>query len=226
VEGSIVNNWIMGLGGEVVDGDSYQAQLDSPEAIAALSVLADTLSDGCGRCASELEQREAFSSGKLLFTFGSTADLSGYVERIRERDPDLLWNVSPVPHRTSEPVVSVSGSVLAMLRTSPRQQVASWLFMRFLLEPGSDALWAMGTGAMPMLRSTKYLPSMQAYVDARPQYSTALELLTYARPEPSVVGWDEIRQLLGSAVVAICSGQSGPAEILASVDTAADLLLP
>lgn len=225
LDGSTVVNWIAGLGGQVVDVNTREALLDSPEAIAALSVLADILQDDCGHCVSGPEKLESFVEGKTLFTFGTTAELDGLSERLGSGQPELVWNVSPVPHLTEEPVVGITGSVLAMLRTTPRQQVAAWLFLRFLLEPANDARWAMATGALPTLRSTKYLPSMQGFMEARPQYVAALELLNHARPEPSVGGWGGIRELLASAANAVCEGQAAPVEILASVDSAADLLL-
>jgi multiple sugar transport system substrate-binding protein len=223
VDGATFVNWIAGLGGQVIQADTGKVVLDSPEAIAALSVLADVIEDGCGHCVSGLEKLEGFANGQTLFTFGTTAELDRYSERLAETE--LQWGVAPVPHLTEEPVVGITGSVVVMLRTTPRQQIASWLFLRFLLEPTNDAAWAMATAALPTLRSTRYLPAMEGYIEARPQYLAAVELLGNARPEPSVARWGEIRSLLESAVEAVCQGQAAPAQILAAIDSAADLLV-
>ena len=166
---------------------------------------------------------EGFVSGRTLFAFGTTGELDRYRERLV--DTEVRWGVAPVPHVTDEPVVGVTGSVVVMLRTTLRQQVASWLVLRYLLEPTNDAAWAMATGALPTLRSTRYLSAMEGYIEARPQYLAAVELLGHARPEPSVARWGEIRRLLTSAVEAVCEGQAAPAQVLAAIDSAADLLV-
>jgi len=220
-DGSLVVNWIAGLGGQVLDPSTGEAFLDSPEAIATLSVLRDLLLDNCLSCSRQVaDALGAFTAEKSLFSFGTSGSLAGV-----SAAASFAWDIFPVPHLTEEPVVTLAAATVSVLATSPSQQTAAWLFARSLLQPHSDATWAIATGAMPLCRSTVYVPAMQEYMEANPQYSEAVRLLDYAQPEPAVEHWSRIRSLLGSAAQYICSGAGDPSEALASADSAAEELL-
>jgi len=228
-DGPTLVNWIAGLGGVLIDPQKGQAQLDSPEAIASVSMLKDLLQEGCAYPVSEPgTDRADFAAEKVLFTFGSTDDLPEYVEAIastKTKKPRFKWDVAPMPHLTSEPVVSAQGSIMSMLRTTPRQQLAAWLFLKWFLQPENDVQWALATGALPVHKSSKDASEMQDYLKQNPQYGTACQLLGYARPEPAVPRWQGVRVLLVDAAAKVCLGQANPVDALAAADTAADSLL-
>jgi len=222
VDGSLVLNWILGLGGSALDTDSQQASLDSPESVASLSVLRDTLHDDCGFCLSgSSSEARGWESGKVLFSFGMTAELPG---RAAE-PPSFDWDIAPVPHLTDEPVLSAQGCTLGILRSTPRQQLAAWLLLKWLMQPSKDAQWVLASGSLPMLRSTRYLPEIETFLEALPQFSTAFDLITYAKPEPSLPEWPEIRALLAGAAQIICQQRIDPVQALTPADSAADRLL-
>ncbi len=226
-DGSVLANWIIGLGGTLDDPDTGQAMLDSPEAMASLSVLQDLLRDECAYCASEAgSDLDDFSSQTVLFNFGTTAQLRDYVARTKtEGGFAFEWDIAAVPHLTEAPVVSVAGSMLSILHTTPQQQLGAWLFLKWLLRPRSDAQWVVASGSLPMLRSTKYMSRVQAYIDEHPQYARACELQAYAQTEPALPHWGSIRSLLGEAAAAVCQQETDPASALGAADVAADGLL-
>jgi ABC-type glycerol-3-phosphate transport system substrate-binding protein len=225
MEGPVLVNWIAGLGGALVDPASRDFLLDSPEAVAALSWLDDSIQNGYVYCTSEADTARAdFAAEKVLFTLGTTADLPAYAQAIlstKTKKPRFEWAIVPLPHAGSEPTVSVQGSVISILRTTPRQQLAAWLFLKWLLRPENDARWVLATGALPLRKSTKDLPEMQAYLKQNAQYKAACQWLTYTQAEPAVPGWQEVRALLASAAATVCLGKANPADALAAADAAA-----
>jgi ABC-type glycerol-3-phosphate transport system substrate-binding protein len=222
-------NWISSLGGVLFDSPDGQVTLDDPQAVAALGVLRDLLQDGCAYCSSAPgADRADFAAEKVLFTFGSTADLPQYVEAIynpKTNKNKFAWDIAPMPGLQSEPVVTVRGPVMSMLHTTPRQQLAAWLFLKWFLQRENDVQWALETGALPLHRSSTETPEMQAYLEQNPQYKTVGGLLALAATEPAIPRWQEIRALLVNAAEAVCLGQAEPADALAAADTAADGLL-
>jgi ABC-type glycerol-3-phosphate transport system substrate-binding protein len=228
-DGSTLVTWIEGLGGTPVSPKNRKPLLDSGEAIAAVSWLEQATRDGYVRCLAEVgADRDDFAAEKVLFTFGSTADLAVYAKAImstKSKKPRFDWDVAPLPHATGSPVVVVQGSVASVLRTTPRQQLAAWLFIRWLLQPENDLRWALATGAMPMNKSVQDLPEMQAYFKQNPQYKAACQLLKYAQTEPAVPKWSEMRNLLATAAASVCTGKASPADALAAADTAAEDLM-
>jgi ABC-type glycerol-3-phosphate transport system substrate-binding protein len=228
-DGLTLVNWISGLGGVLFDSHEGQVTLDDPQAVAALGVLRDLLQDGCAYCSSAPgADRADFAAEKVLFTFGSTADLAKYTGAIyntKTKKNKFAWEIAPVPGLQGEPVVTVQGPVMSMLRTTPRQQLAAWLFLKWFVQRENDVQWALETGALPLHKSSIEAPEMEAYLEQNPQYKTACGLLALAATEPAIPRWQEIRALLVNAAEAVCLGQAEPQDALAAADTAADGLL-
>jgi len=222
-DGAVLINWIWGLGGTIIDQPSGQARLDSPEAIAALSLLHAFVESDCADCASEPSaSRDSFAARRSLFTFGTTGDLAEYAEAIGE---EFGWSVAPLPHVTGQPVVNVKGSLVSILTTTPQQQLASWILVKWLSTTRSDLRWALATGALPMHRSIKYSPQMETYFRQIPQYETACQLLGYAHLEPTVPKWLAVRAVLVDAAETMCAPSTNPEHVLAAADDAADHLM-
>lgn len=228
-DGLTLVNWIAGLGGVLFDARQRQATLDDPQAVAALAVLEELLQDGCAYCAVETgADRVDFAAQRILFTFGSTADLPKYAQAIydaKTKKDKFAWDIAPMPHLTGEPVVHVQGNVMSILRTTPRQQLAAWLFLKWFAQPEHDVQWALQTGALPVCKSSIELAEMESYLEQNPHYRTACGLLAFATTEPAVPKWQEVRALLVNAAGMVCMGQTEPADALAAADTAADSLL-
>jgi ABC-type glycerol-3-phosphate transport system substrate-binding protein len=223
-DGSTVASWILGLGGQLVDQETGVVNLASPEAVAVLSVLHDLVQDGCAYCVEDLDgARAAFASGQALFTFGSTADLAEYLSiaaEVNGFDPGL----APVPYRTEQPVASVQGTVASILRTEPRQQLAAWVFLQWLMRIENDAHWVLATGSLPKRKSTLDVVEIQAHLEQNPMYREACALLADARPEPVAPDWDAILPLLARAARDMCEEQADAAAALAVADMALDVL--
>ncbi|MBC7261432.1 MAG: extracellular solute-binding protein, partial [Chloroflexi bacterium] len=228
-DGLMVFNWLSSLGKPLVDPRSEEALLDSSQAVAALSVLKDLIQDGCAYCTFDRDAtREDFAAEKVLFVFGSTEDLPKYAQAIlnpKTKKPKFTWSVAPMPHLTEEPLVSVQGSTMSILRTTPRQQLAAWLFIKWFLQQENDVQWALAYGALPLHKSSLENQEMKDYFAQNPQYELACQWMAYAQAEPAIPKWREIRELLVHAATMVCQGQAEPAEALAAADVAADNLL-
>jgi len=222
-DGAVLVNWISGLGGTLIDHNSGQAALDCPEATAALSLLQGLIKEESAYCISESSADCAdFAAGKTLFTFGSTADLAEYAEAIAS---EFEWSIVPMPHLTEEPCANVEGSVMSIMRTTPRQQLGAWLFVKWFARRRNALRWVQATGALPMHRSSNYAPQMEDYFQQNPQYETACRLLAHAQPEPAVPRWREVRSLLADAAATICLEATNPEDVLAAASIAAESLL-
>lgn len=228
-DGAVLVNWIAGLGGTLIAPRSGEAQLDGPEAIAALSVLRDLIQDGCAHCAFDPDSvRAEFAAEKVLFAFGSTGDLPKYTQEIlnpKTKKPKFTWSIAPVPHLTKDPVVNMQGSTMSIMRTSPQQQLAAWLFLKWFMQQENDVQWALSCGALPLHKSSLEVPEMKEYCAQNPLYELACQWMSYAQTEPGLPRWTEVRELLVNAATMVCQSQAEPAEALAAADAAADVLL-
>ena len=228
-DGLTVVNSIAGLGGTLLNTRTGQFTLSSPQAIGALSVLSDLHKDGCSSCAYEPGvDRVEFGAEKLLLTFSSSAELANYSEAVfntKTKKPRFAWGVAPMPHLASDPVVMVQGLTMGILRTSPNQQLAAWLFVEWFSEPQNDLRWSLETGALPLHRGAAEAPEMASYVEQNPQFKTASQMLVYARTEPAIKRWPDVRELLSLAAKAVCLGEAQPNDALLAANTAAEAIL-
>jgi ABC-type glycerol-3-phosphate transport system substrate-binding protein len=222
------SSWIASLGGSLLD-KSGKLSLASSAAGEALATLNDLRQDGSMVCSYESgAARQELASEKALFTIDSSSQLKSYQEAIlnpKTQKVKFSWGLAPLPSVTSEPAVMVEGLTVGILRTSPGQQLAAWLLIKWLLEPPNDASWVLATGSLPMHRSTLDLPELKPYSEALPQYLSAVQLMAYAQTEPASPKMPMIRGLLSEAARAVCQGEAGPQEALLAADTAAEIIL-
>jgi hypothetical protein len=86
-----------------------------------------------------------------------------------------------------------------MLPSSPEQQLASWLFIQWLLEPQNQASLNELTYALPLRESS--LDDLDDFQERYPQWAAAREALSQAHPEPVYPSWNVARWALSDATV-------------------------
>jgi sn-glycerol 3-phosphate transport system substrate-binding protein len=74
--------------------------------------------------------------------------------------------------------VAVSGGELFMVnKSSPAKQAAAWKFLKFLDSTDSLTTWAIGTGYLPIRKSSADSSAMQQYWQQNPEYKVAYDQL-------------------------------------------------
>jgi ABC-type glycerol-3-phosphate transport system substrate-binding protein len=74
------------------------------------------------------------------------------------------------------------------------QQVAAWLFLRWLLSPENQAQWVEATDLFPLRASVSAL--VGPYRAASPQWEAAVNLLPTALGVPHQASWGKVRYVL------------------------------
>jgi ABC-type glycerol-3-phosphate transport system substrate-binding protein len=74
-------------------------------------------------------------------------------------------------------------------------QLASWLFVRWMLSPENQARWVQSTGLFPLRTSTMNL--LSEYSAEHPQWAAAVELLPEGQLTPQLASWRVVRIMLG-----------------------------
>jgi sn-glycerol 3-phosphate transport system substrate-binding protein len=108
--------------------------------------------------------------------------------------PDVELGVGPMPSPgPKKGGVLVSGGELFMVnKSSPEKQAAAWEFLKFLDSTENDTAWAIGTGYMPIRKSSADSAAMQQYWQANPEFKVAYDQLasgpTNVATSGSVIG--------------------------------------
>jgi len=89
----------------------------------------------------------------------------------------------------------VYGSSFVMFKSDDVTQLASWLFMRWMLSPENQARWVQSTGLLPLRSATMDL--LADYAASHPQWAEAVKLLPGGKITPQLASWRLVRVMLG-----------------------------
>ena len=163
-------------------------------------------------CATRLVEKYADQTNladyRTLFTIGSTAGLPYYDEAIKSgRQGEFRWGVAPLPYMNGgeHPVMNLYGPSVAIPKTTPEQELAAWLFTKWMTEPENLARWVKISNYFPVRASAAGL--LTDYFEANPTFKQAFDLLPYTTYEAQWCAcYEEVRRLMADAYNAILDG--------------------
>ncbi len=216
-DASAMAAWTMAFGGDILNEDGTGYAYNTPATVQAMELLKGMNDDGCAYLFTEGYPNPEFAGRRAIFTQGSTSGIPFYESDINTvaeeegREPDV-WGVAAIPHTTDEPVMNVYGGDIIMTRTSPEQELAAWIFVKWFTTPEIQAEWDKISGYFPTRAGTaEYLDDIVA---ERPQYGQALELLPYGKYEPQLISYQAVRDAAQKAFNEIMQG----ADVQATLD--------
>jgi len=205
-DASRLASWTFAFGGDVFDYDAGEYTYDSEAAVEAVTFLQGLFADGCATdIAESYGDQTNFGQGVTLFTVGSTSGLPFYGSAVDE-GAGHEWSVAPLPHTTEEPVMNLYGASVSIPRSTPEQELAAWLFVKYYTDTEAQATWATASNYFPVRASVA--EGLADYFEANPTYETAFGLLQYSKTEPPVPGYDFVRDEAESTLAAIVADPS------------------
>ncbi|MBX3013110.1 MAG: extracellular solute-binding protein [Caldilineaceae bacterium] len=218
-DASAVASWTYAFGGDILNeaGDGYV--LNGQATIDSLTLLKSMYDEGCANFLDDPAgfPNAEFAARRTLFAQGSSSGIPFYAndtktvaeEAGREAD---VWGVAAIPHTTAEPVQNIYGGDVMITVTTPEQQLAAWLFIKWFTSPEVQAKWDEISGYFPTRVST--VEYLQEYLASNPQWAQAVELLPYSAYEPQLISYTGVRDGMREAFNAIIQG----ADIQATLD--------
>jgi len=212
--------WLNSRGGSILSADGAHTTFNSDEGVRTLTTLQETAKSGCFSNSGTDSIRD-FARGKVAMIFAQTTQLPEIFDAVEARG-GFRWSVSPVPYGRRDPTLTISGPSWVMLKSTPSEQLASWLFIRWFAETPQAVRWSQLTGLLPLRRSAG--AGLATEFAANTGLKVAFDLLSVAQAQPDVPQWDTIAELLVHAVTASVEGND-PAQLLNEAAQAADNLL-
>jgi ABC-type glycerol-3-phosphate transport system substrate-binding protein len=185
-------SWMLAFGGGVQEENGYRFL--APGNIDAFKSLKIMQQKGCAWFPSANSSvYDRFASRQALF---ATASLEDFVDQSRafaslgNKD---TWVVLRFPGN-DQSVFVVYGSSFVMFKADDATQLASWLFMRWMLSPQNQARWVQSTGLFPLRSSTMDL--LADYSVTHPQWAEAVALLPAGKMTPKLSSWRNVRIMM------------------------------
>lgn len=206
IDASTIAAWAFAFGGDVFDYEADAYTYDSPATVAAMTMLQEMFAEGCAKGVTErFGDQTAFGQGTTLFTTGSSSGLPFYKSAV-EAGSNHAWSVAAIPHTTENPVQNIYGASVSIPRTTPEQELAAWLFVKYYTSPEAQATWAIASQYFPVRASVAESEVMQEVFAADATYKTAFDLLQFGAAEPPVPGYDFVRDMIEAEVAKILDG--------------------
>ena len=199
--------WVFAHGGDVFDYENGQYIYNSPEAVAAMEFIQGMSSLGCAQVTrGKYSDQQYLGLGSVMFALGSTSGIT-YFQKAIEEGYNGNWQVSKVPHTTSDPVLNLYGGGLIMGDTGDvNRMVAAYQWMKFISNTDNSAVWSTERGYGFVRSSSANHPLIVEKRNSLPQYDRSLGLIQYGKGEPSVPGYYSVRGEVEKAYAAIING--------------------
>ncbi len=185
-------SWMIAFGGGAQEAEGYRFL--TPGNIAAFRFVKTLQQKSCAWVASfDLPVTDRFASRQALFATASLEDLPAQARAFSAAGNADEWTVLKFPGEERDGLVAY-GSSLIMFESDDVTQLASWLFMRWMLSAENQARWVQSTGLFPLRNSE--LPLLAEYSASHPQWAEAVELLSDAQTTPKLASWRMVRVML------------------------------
>jgi ABC-type glycerol-3-phosphate transport system substrate-binding protein len=133
------------------------------------------------------------------------------------------WTMLPFIGPDGKKVVASQIQSGVIFKTTPEQQLASWLFLKYLTSPEIQAEWVQYSSKYPTRKDS--LEYLEEYRIKNPDWAKGLDLLKFARAQPVDPSWDIVLQAAGDAFAEILSSDlPNPEDVLQVLDEVADEL--
>lgn len=186
-------SWLLAFGGSVQEEESYRFL--TPGNIAAFRFVKVLQQKGCAWVPSaELPAFDRFAARQALFATASLEEFSDQSRAFSTAGSNDEWTVLSFPGDESDAFV-VYGSSFVAFESDDVTELASWLFMRWMLSAENQARWVQSTGLFPLRTSTMNL--LADYSAEHPQWATAINLLPNGKLTPQLASWRVVRIMLG-----------------------------
>jgi multiple sugar transport system substrate-binding protein len=192
-------NWLHFLyafGGDELNEDGTAYEFNKPEAVDASMFILEMKDQGC------VWQTESYpnpeqAQRKALITMSSTAGLPYYEAAFAEEENDDVWGFIALPGPDGQKAVDAFQQMLGVIPSTADENMASWLFIKWLTSPENQARWIRAGGYYGTQKSTEDL--LTDYAEANPVWATGVELAAIGPSEPQTFpAWSSVRRALGN----------------------------
>ncbi len=209
--------FVFSRGGNIINETGTSYVFGGAEGLGALTSLKGLVDQGCAAEQTErYGDQSDFGAGRSLFTISSTSRLSYYGQAVDE-GAGFSWSVNPPPHTTDAPRMNIYGASQSIFVSSPKEQLAAWLFIKWMSEPEQQATWASSTGYSPTRQAAADL--LADYFAENPTYAKAFTFMSmdYGVESP-VAGYAECRAAVEEMLTAVLGGEDPQAQLDATVE--------
>jgi ABC-type glycerol-3-phosphate transport system substrate-binding protein len=224
-DASYFNAMVLSRGGSIMAADNKTVAWDGKEGLETLQMLDRLYRGGYAYTPTGFDWQADFANSKLAYTFSSTSSRPFIAGAMKA---PVNWTVGLPPQADPAKARTVMfGANIAVLKSTPQKQLASWLFIKWFNEQEQTADWATKSYYMPVRKSAANNEALKTYWTSKdPQGKQAYDTISASVPEPNVRGQQEIRDpVILDMIVKVTTGKATPEVALKEASTRANQIL-
>lgn len=184
-------SWLLAFDGGIVEEGNYRFM--NPNNIDSFRFMRELSESSCA-WQSTNDPILSFANREALLITTSLEELPTVARVFANLNNQDTWKVLPFPNAENG-VVVVYGSSYVIMNSNDEKQLASWLFVKWLLDNQQDARFVEATHLFPLRSSTLNL--LSDYAKSHPQWKQAVELISQGQLQPQLGSWRTIKIMLG-----------------------------
>ncbi len=199
-------NFVAANGGSLfVDG---KWDFTGEPVIAALQLYADLYSQGCGYIPEGDYQNTAdFSDLLNPMAQTSTAGIPFILSDMEENGVVPNWTIATVPWTDDNRVVQVYVPSIIVVPATPEEEVASWLFLKFLTTAENQVTWTKATSYFPI--NLEAAANLGDYEAENPYFATANAIVSAPDVKiynsPQIISYSAVRTIISEGLADVTS---------------------
>jgi ABC-type glycerol-3-phosphate transport system substrate-binding protein len=226
---STINAWAYSRGGTMLTTDNKQVRYLEAPYLDSFQLTEDAFKRNQAYNPPRTPGSDAdFVANKFAFIQQSSTSRPFLMRVMKDNGREKLpWRIASLPQKdVAKPATVQYGANIAVFRTTPEKQVASWLFVKFFTERDQSVEWSITSSYMPVRRSASESARLKAHWDQNdPQGRQAFELSRTASPEPNIRGVQETRPIIQKALQDVMEGKASSRAALEEAARAANVAL-
>jgi len=218
-DASYFNAQVYSRGGSLMAADNKTVAWNGKEGLAVLQMYDRGIKGGWAYSPAGFDYQNDMAAGKLAFFLSSTSTVP-FMKDLADKTPNFHWSIANLPQSDPTKAKTVQfGANVAVFKSTPEKQLASWLFIKWFTETDQSAQFASTSYYMPVRASAADSQVLKDYWAKVPQGKQGFDLIKVSSPEPNVRGQQDIRDVILNAITSVATGKATPD---AAIKTAGD----
>jgi multiple sugar transport system substrate-binding protein len=187
-------SWINAFNGSKAWTSDSSIVLNQDETGEAFSYLRNLYENGCAWNSRVASPFNYFADRQVLAFSATLPDLMELEKTLAFTKQTDEWLILPYPGKTGPSPVIMTGLSYGISKSNPTNELASWLFLRWMMLPRHQARLAEASGSIPAARSAVEL--MKDFANSHSWWQAARNLVGDAHMVPSTPAWRQVRPVL------------------------------
>jgi ABC-type glycerol-3-phosphate transport system substrate-binding protein len=227
VDASTVHGMIYSHGGNLLDESNTKTLYDQKPGVDSFELLERMTKDGLVyqiKPGSNDDQND-IANEKAAFMIRSSTTRPFLEPLVKDK---FKWTMSLIPQGkdNKEKATTLFGANVTIFKSTPEKQLGAWQFIKYFTSTDVTSEWGAVGGYIPVRKSGANVDPYKSFLAKNPELNrVSLDNMQYSRPEPNIIGYQDIRPVIEDAETAVLAGKSTGQQAAKKVKEEADKIL-